>query len=271
LAGVASLALAGGAASAQDQSKFPDWSGQWFRNYTGPPRYDPSKPIRKQQAPLKPEYQTRFEASMKDQDEGGQGLDRGYSCLPPGMPRMMSGVSRFEFLFSPKLTHILFERTEYPPRRVWTDGREFPKADQTWFIGYSIGKWHDTDGDGRFDMLEVETRNLRGPRVWDQSGMPMGDENDTVIQERISLDKNDPKILRNEMTTTDSSLTRPWSVSKTYRRITNVAWAEDNCPEGQAWVTIGSEVYYVSGDGTIMPTKKGQKPPDLKYFKAEKK
>jgi hypothetical protein len=263
-------ALTCGAASAHDESKYPDWSGQWFRTYGGNPRYDQTKPIRKQEAPLKPEYQARFEASMKDQDEGGQGLDRGYSCLPQGMPRMMSGVSRFEFVFSPDITRILFERTEFPPRRIYTDGRDWPNTEESWFTGYSIGKWLDTDGDGRFDTLEIETRYLRGPRVWDQSGMPMGDENDTVIQERISLDKKDPNTLRVEMTTTDSSLTRPWSVVKAFRRITNVWWTEDNCPEGQAWVTIGKEVYYLSSDDTIMPAKKDQPPPDLKYFKGAK-
>jgi hypothetical protein len=270
LAALALLGLACSAASADDESTFPDWSGQWYRTYTGNPRYDQTKPLRKQQAPLKPEYQARFEASMKDQDEGGQGLDRGYSCLPSGMPRVMSGVSRFEFLFSPKLTRILFERTEYAPRRIYTDGRDWPHTEETWFNGYSIGKWHDTDGDGRYDTLDVETRYLRGPRVWDQSGMPMGDENDTVITERMSLDQKNANVLRVEMTTTDSSLTRQWSVVKTFRRITDVWWTEDNCPEGQAWVTIGKEVYYLSADGTIMPSKKGQPPPDLKYFKGTK-
>ena len=50
-------------AHAQGISKFPDWSGQ--RNRVpdgGVPRYDPTKPIRKQQAPLKPQYQALFEA-----------------------------------------------------------------------------------------------------------------------------------------------------------------------------------------------------------------
>ena len=43
-------------AQAADEPKFPDWSGQWTRVPDGgPPRYDPSKPIRKQEAPLKPE------------------------------------------------------------------------------------------------------------------------------------------------------------------------------------------------------------------------
>jgi hypothetical protein len=28
------------------------------------------------------------------------------------------------------------------------------------YLGYSIGKWLDTDGDGRYDTLEVETRGM---------------------------------------------------------------------------------------------------------------
>jgi hypothetical protein len=263
----ASLGAVCGAAPAHDEAKFPDWSGQWLRTYGGNPRYDQSKPIRKQEAPLKPEYQARFEASVKDQDLGGHGLDPGYSCLPQGMPRMMSGVSPFEFLILPNVTYMLFERTEFSPRRIYTDGRDFPKTEETWFPGYSIGQWLDSDGAGRYDTLEVETRRLRGPHVWDQSGMPMADDAEGVIKERISLDRNDPNILRVEMTTFDNSLTRPWTVSKSFKRRTDVWWSEDNCIEGQAHVTIGKEVYFRSADGTIMPMKKDQPPPDLKYFK----
>jgi hypothetical protein len=258
------LAMVQAPASAQDQSKFPDWSGQWTRTYGGNPRYDQTKPIRKQEAPLTPEYQALFEASIKDQDAGGHGLDPGYSCLPQGMPRMMSGVSPFEFLFTPGVTYMLFERTDFSPRRIYTDGRDWPQTEQTWFQGYSIGKWLDTDGDGRYDTLEVETRHIRGPRVWDQSGMPMGEDNKTVITERIALDKGG--ILRVEMTTVDNSLTRPWTVLKTFRRQASVWWHSDVCAEGQGHVTIGKQVYFLSADGTIMPMKKGQPPPDLKYF-----
>ena len=261
------LAAACSAASAHDASKFPDWSGQWTRTYTGNPRYDQTKPIRKQEAPLKPEYQALFEASIKDQDLGGHGLDPAYSCLPQGMPRMMSGVSPFEFLISPDVTHILFERTEFSPRRIYTDGRAWPQTEETWFPGYSIGKWLDTDGDGRFDTLAVETRHVRGPRVWDQSGMPMANDDEGVITERIFSDKTDPELLRVEMTTVDNSLTRPWTVTKTFKRRTKVWWANDNCIEGQAHVTIGKEVYFRSADGMLMPMKKDQPPPDLRYFK----
>ena len=261
-------------AQAHDESKFPDWSGQWLRNYGGNPRYDQSKPLRQQQAPLKPAYQKVFEVSIAAQDVGGHGLDRAYTCLPQGMPRMMSGVSLMEFLFSPSVTHILFEQLTLAPRRIYTDGRPWPKIEEPTFTGYSIGRWLDTDGDGRFDTLESETRHVRGPRVWDQSGMPMADDDEGVIKERLYLDKDDKSILRNEMTTIDNSLTRPWTVMKTYRRVKNAKeawWGENNCAEGQAHVVIGEETYFLSGDGTIMPMRKEQPPPDLKYFNQVRK
>ena len=271
--GAIALAVVLGAtdASAQtyDPSRFPDWSGQWNRVPDGGvPRYDPSKPIRRQEAPLKPEYQALHEASMKDIDAGGVGLDTHYACMPMGMPRQMSGVTYMEFLFSPSVTHILFEDTTASTRRIYTDDRDFPTKREPTFAGYSIGRWLDTDGDGRYDTLEVETRNIRGPRTWDQTGMPMANDNATVIRERLQLDKANPNVLRNEMTTIDNSLTRPWTVMKSYRRRTqNITWEENNCVEGNAYITINKQVYFVSGDGLLMPQKKDQPPPDLRYFK----
>jgi hypothetical protein len=255
-------------AQIHDRSKYPDWSGQWNRVPDGGvPRYDPSKPLRKQEAPLKPEYQALHEASMKDLDAGGFGLDTHYACMPMGMPRQMSGISFMEFLFSPSVTHILFEDTTAHTRRVYTDGRDFPKNREPTFAGYSTGKWLDTDGDGRYDTLEVETRNLREPRTWDQTGMPMADDNETVIRERLYLDKANPDILHNEMTTIDNSLTRPWTVLKKYQRRTqDITWEENNCVEANVYITINKQVYFVSSDGLLMPQKKDQPPPDLRYF-----
>jgi hypothetical protein len=36
--------------------------------------------------------------------------------------------------------------------------------------------------------------------------------------------------------------------------------------EGTNYVVIGQDVYFMSGDGFLMPTKKDQAPPDLRYF-----
>jgi hypothetical protein len=42
------------------------------------------------------------------------------------------------------------------------------------------------------------------------------------------------------------------------------------CSDGNSWVRIGKEAYYLSADGMLMPTKKGEPPPDLRYFKVNK-
>jgi hypothetical protein len=164
-------------AQAAEDSKYPDWSGQWRRTATGQPRYDPSKPPGVgQQAPLKDEYKAVHAASIADQYSGGQGLDIAYKCIPMGMPRQMSGTFPLEFVVTPRLTHILFELVIYSTRRIYTDGRDRPKDEEPTFAGYSIGQWRDTDGDGRYDTLDVETRNLRGPRTFDQTGIPMHED-----------------------------------------------------------------------------------------------
>jgi hypothetical protein len=269
---VAALMMPAPGAWALDETKYPDWSGQWVRAPDGgPPRYDTSKPLRGQQAPMKPEYRTLHEASMADQDAGGLGLDLAYRCIPQGMPRQMSGVSPMEFIVSPRVTYILFELMSITTRRIYTDGRDRPKNLEPSFAGYSIGNWIDTQGNGRYDTLEIETRDLRGPRTWDQSGLPTANDNEGVIKERLYLDKASPDIMHNEMTAIDNSLTRPWSSIKNYHRLQRDVWLEDNCAEGNNHAVIGKEDYFLSADGLLMPVKKGQAPPDLKYFNQSRK
>jgi hypothetical protein len=249
----------------QDLAKLPDWSGQW--RVVGGNRWDATKPPGLgQQAPLTPEYQAILEASVKDQEAGGQGANLRYSCLPNGMPRQMNALGGMEFVFSPTTTYILYENVM--PRRIHTDGRpwptEGPEAEPA-RQGYSIGRWVDSDGDGRYDLLEVETRNFKGPRTYDQSGIPLHNDNKSVIRERIFLDK--AGVLHDEVTTIDNALTRPWVVTKRYTRVAKPAWAEHICNESNNHVTVGSESYFISGDGYLMPTRKDQPPPDARYFK----
>jgi len=267
---LAMLAMTACGAQAHDETKFPDWSGQWTRVPDGDvPRYDPSRSLRDQPSLLNEEHRRRYEASVKDQAAGGFGLDLNYACIAQTMPRLMNGAVPFEILFSPGVTHILYERINYQTRRIYTDGRAWPKdSDEPISGGYSIGKWLDTDGDGRFDTLEVETRNIRGPKTWDQTGMPMADDGEAIVKERIHLDKANPNILRNEMTTIDNSLTRPWTATTSYRRTTNnVVWREDSCL-ANPYITIEKQVYMLGGDGKLMPMKKDQSAPDLTYFKS---
>jgi hypothetical protein len=79
------LTLAG--AAAFDQTKYPDWSGTWKRAPGAGIGWDETKPRgRAQQPPLTPEYQAIWEASMADQDAGGQGNDTRVTCISNGMP-----------------------------------------------------------------------------------------------------------------------------------------------------------------------------------------
>jgi len=80
-AALACVALA--SAYAFDETKYPDWKGQWMGGWihrapgvTGQPSYDPLKSEgRGQGAPLTPEYRKIHEASMADQANGGPGND----------------------------------------------------------------------------------------------------------------------------------------------------------------------------------------------------
>ena len=108
---------------------------------------------------------------------------------------------------------------------------------------------------------------MKGPRSFDASGLPVHADNATVVKERIYLDKANKDLLRNEVTTIDNALTRPWTVTKSYRREKNPIWFEYNCMENNRHVQIGKENYYVNmEDGNLMPVKKNQPPPNLKYF-----
>ena len=118
------------------------------------------------QAPLTPEYQAVLEASLADQAAGGQGGDNLVTCRTNGMPRMMSVAWPIEFVILQNITYVNFH--PFLPRRIYTDGRKWPEEIEPSFAGYSIGKWLDTDGDGRFDTLEVETRDFKGPRTFER-------------------------------------------------------------------------------------------------------
>jgi hypothetical protein len=273
---IAPLALAAalGAAPALafDETKYPDFAGQWRKPNGVNVQWDQTKPLGvAQQAPLKPEFQASLEQSLRDQQLGGQGDDARYTCLPNGMPRIMSVIWPIEIVISPKVTYIIFENNL--PRRIFTDGRSWPTNEEPSFNGYSIGKWTEADASGRFSALEVETRNLKGPRTFESSGIPMHPDNETVVNERLSLDKSDPNVLHDVITTYDHALTGPWTVDKRYLRVPQekVLYYENECSEYNQHVIIGKEGYYLSADGYLMPVKKGQKPPDLRYFKETQK
>ena len=272
------MVMIGAARAANDAAKYPNWKGEW--NAINPRlggqaiKFDPTKawgPA--QQAPLTPEYQKVLEDSMADQAKGGLGNYPSARCIPGGMPRIMASPVQ-EYVVTPETTYIL---TGGEMRRIFTDGRDWsqwPKDPQPTYEGYSIGRWIDEDGDGRYDTLEVETRGpFKGPRAYDGTGLPLAFDNESTFKERFHLDKNDPNLLHDEITVFDHALTRPWSVDKTFRRNSDPRpnWTQTSCVEGNNQVVIGTENYFLSADGLLMPAKKNQAPPDLRYFNQPRK
>jgi len=255
------------AAHAAD-TKYPNLKGQWN---TLSPRgsFDPEKPRGTATlAPLTEEYKAIYDWNVKDQLAGGHGWEPSYQCLPPGMPRSMIAYESMEVVVTPETTYILIDHIQ-DNRRIHTDGRSFPAEIEPSYRGFSLGKWVDEGNTGTYNVLEVETRGFKGPRAYDTSGLPLHADNRSVIKERIYLDKTDSNILYDEITVIDSALTRPWVVTRKYERDPDPHpwWREVVCPENNQHVHIGKENYMISADGLLMPARKDQPPPDLRYFK----
>jgi len=269
LALAASLLATVSGALAFDESMYPNLKGEWRRvpvaGLKGQPSYDSTKSEGlAQQAPLTPEYQAVLESGLAEMAAGGHGNNPTVTCLPPGMPRAMLPYESMEIIIEPEATHIAIEFMGQL-RRIYTDGRDWPRNLAPAYLGTSIGHWEDADEAGRFRTLVVETRGLKGPRTFDGS-IPLHQDNETIIKERISADKADADVLHNQITTIDHALTRPWTVTRSYRRTRPAIWFEYPCGENNEHVFIGKENYYLSADGDLMPARKGQAPPDLRNF-----
>ena len=252
-----------------DFGKYPDLKGQWDR--VGPPnnwRQLGGAP------PLTPEYQKVYEASQADQRAGKPGNWPSTFCIPEGMPALMNLYNPMEIVVTPETTYILMSHNNDVYRRIYTDGRDWPDDAERTLAGYSIGKWIDERGDGRYTTLEVETRLLRGPRAYEASGIPFHEDNRTIIKERFYLDKADPNTLYDEVTVIDHAMTRPYTkIQKAVRRKNPLPdWLLETCPLDNVWIKIGSEAYVINlTNGKLMPAYKDQPPPDLGYFEQPRK
>jgi hypothetical protein len=48
--------------------------------------------------------------------------------------------------------------------------------------------------------------------------------------------------------------------------MTSPHFVQNICSVGNNHVVIGKDTYFLSAEGLLMPTKKDQAPPDLRYF-----
>ena len=50
---------------------------------------------------------------------------------------------------------LLLDHIHDTHRRIYTDGRDWPQDIEPSFVGYSIGKWRDENGDGHIAAIHV--------------------------------------------------------------------------------------------------------------------
>src|SRR6201993_5515723 len=97
------LTIVIGDTRALEESKYPDWGGQWerfvVRGLPGQPSHDQTKPWGfGQQAPLTPESRKVLEDSIADQALGGLGNFPTASGRAAGMPYMMMAFGPLEWV-----------------------------------------------------------------------------------------------------------------------------------------------------------------------------
>ena len=185
-----------------------DFTGLWERK--GGIAWDPAVVGPTLSAPLTPEYKALFDRRLKDAADGRPTGDNTASCLPPGMPRIMTMTYPMEIMQNESQLNIFAEWDEQT-RRIFIDGRPHPPSDDLdpTFNGHSIGHWED-------DVLVADTVGLRGDTDLEASGLPHSEA--LHIKERIWLADDD--TLKDEITLIDpKAYTRPYTVTKTYLRM----------------------------------------------------
>ena len=213
----------------------PDWTGVWElvggtlfdRATADPPDGRSGDPGVRQRPPYNAEWEARYQANMARVAQD-QFPDPVSTCgTPAGFPRLLNIVDGYEFVVTPKQTWIL---TENGPNvaRIYTDGRPHLSGEDIWptYTGDSVGRWEG-------DTLVFTTIGLKGEdgTIVDRTGAVLSDQ----MRVTTRLRKREDGMMEAVITIEDPvALTRPWTVTKTYRRlegdvrIMDYACAENN-------------------------------------------
>jgi len=205
----------------------PDWNGAWSHasrsslmfdpeNYSAPPDpiggagFGPLPGSKLTGVPYKPEYQRQYDKTVADTAAGKAADGVALGCRPYGMPRVMAAIpSPPQIVMTPDVVVMV---SDVETRLIYTDGRKHPTGDAASALwdGHSIGQWEG-------DTLVVDTTDMFAGS-YDQTDARYSDQIHVVERIRL-IDRN---LLQNEMTITDPvMLTRPWKVTRQYRRATS--------------------------------------------------
>jgi hypothetical protein len=187
----------------------PDWTGFWQR--VGPPFFDPEQPAgvltsAKLTPDARAELQRRRELSAQ-----GIEYDPISDCSPPGFPRWLAIPFLREFIVTPQQTY-LFSETMNNLRRVYTDGRAHPPADDAYPLHYgdSIGFWAG-------HTLVIHTSQVTAG-IFHRNDPQYSEQLETVEVWR----KTDPETATADVWVYDAAtLEEPWYVRQTYKQVPN--------------------------------------------------
>ena len=193
----------------------PNLSGVWVRKDPGPTPSGASPEGWKPWAPpLKGEFATLWKKRVKDAAEGTRTDEPFQRCLPPGMPRFMSGMTT-PLLIIQTPGRVTLYRDGSPVRRIYLDGRALPKPTdrEDFYNGNNIGHYEGKD-------LVTEVTGFK-PLPLDASGIPRSDQ--MTVRERFH--RVDDQTLRVDITVRDpKALTRPMTTSVTYTAESDPLW-----------------------------------------------
>ncbi|HTI66050.1 MAG TPA: hypothetical protein VL460_00735 [Caulobacteraceae bacterium] len=223
---------AASAARARKAALLPDWSGVWRAVqgpvFDAPPARKGVPAATRDHPPFTAAYEARYRANIARLRTDKE-FDPLSLCLPVGLPRMMSFAGLYEFVVAPDQVWVISENAPSGPassgaqvRRIYTDGRAHLTGDDLFptYTGNSVGRWEG-------DILVVSTVGLNDANFVDHTGAQLSGE--AMIVERIRA--TGPDTLEDRFTITDKkALTRPWAVTRTWRRAPpGVAIVDDSC------------------------------------------
>jgi hypothetical protein len=232
-------------------AKLPDWSGVW-RLRGSPALLDREDgkafvPGTRDYPPYQPDWEEKYKVDLiRAENQGNPDfpnplVDTHTVYCATGMPHLLATPFDYEFALTPGMVWISIDNET---RRIYTDGRPYPPADEMWptMMGWSIGRWDD-------QTLVIETRNAR-PGLWGDL-TPVTFSGEAVFTERIRL--LDANTLENQVTITDPvALTKPWTFAKHYTRQRKGTWAAEpeicGHPEDRNPVVGGRLMTVLPGD-----------------------
>jgi len=206
--GALKKAAPGGGRQAPAFSQLPDWSGLWMAagggNFFSP---GPGN--------VAPKLTAAAQTALKqgaDNEKNGIEYDENLSqCGPPGYPRWLVIPFLREFIVRPEETWLTSE-TVNNVRRIYTDGRDHPPADERYplYYGDSIGFW-----DGQ--KLVIHTTELM-ERSMGRNQPVQSEKMETVeIWQKINA-----TTVKADVWIYDPALyTEPWYIERRYSQVPN--------------------------------------------------